>query len=155
MFIYTCFGEDIMAVQVAKNATTDAQGKKQKKKDSNKIQKTIASTMFLICVMTMYILLEKQADITKQEMKQFLRIGEWVEYNVADYTKDIIIFSNDGVVYNQKLVTTNYTASRDGKSVEFRLGYDSIKCNLADQETLKCEYPDQPYNPVFKREIKL
>jgi hypothetical protein len=145
-----------MAVQVANNATTDAQEKEQnKKKDSKKVQKIIASTMFLICAATMYMLIEKQADITKQEMKQFLKIGEWVEYNVADYAKDIIIFSNDGVVYNQKLVTTNYTASRDGRSVEFRLGYDNIKCDLADQETLKCKHPDQPYSPVFKREIKL
>lgn len=146
-----------MAVQVANNVTTDAQGKEQKKKnkDSKKVQKLIASTMFLICTATMYMLIEKQADITKQEMKQFLKIGEWVEHNVANYAKDIIIFSNEGVVYNQKLVTTNYTASRDGKSVEFRLGYDNIKCDLSDQETLKCKYPDQPYNPVFKREIRL
>ena len=43
--------------------------------------------MFLISTVTIYMLLDKQSDITKQEMKQFLKIGEWVEYNVAGYQK--------------------------------------------------------------------
>ncbi|WP_241033836.1 DUF2850 domain-containing protein [Vibrio maerlii] len=74
--------------------------------------------------------------------------GEWQEQKVAEYAKEYILLSDDGVIKDGNLISTSF--DYDGRYLEYTTGEGVFRYRFTDDaRTQMVQVSDNHYNPVF------